>query len=170
MGALATTNQPWLDDKGRIFNDKELKEISKDWTQETWESYLSYIEIPRNESLIEEFHFDSIAETNHIFDDLPETNRNKKLHSAIKKLTQKQQKIIFLFFFKGISTRDIALKMEISHVAVIKIKNRALNSLKEQMEGVTSLRIMKGKNSKPFMKQGESYEQQHHQGHTSWAS
>ena len=60
--------------------------------------------------------------------------------------------------------------MEISHVAVIKIKNRALNSLKEQMEGVTSLRIMKGKNSKPFMKQGESYEQKHHQDHTSWAS
>ncbi len=170
MGALATTNQPWLDDKGRIFNDKELKEISKDWTQETWESYLSYIEIPRNESLIEEFHFDSIAETNHIFDDLPETKRDKKIHSAIKKLTKKQQKIIFLFFFEGISTRDIALKMEISHVAVIKIKNRALNSLKEQMEGVTSLRIMKGKNSKPFMKQGESYEQQYHQDHTSWAS
>lgn len=170
MGALATTNQPWLDDKGRIFNDKELKEISKDWTQETWESYLSYIEIPRNESLIEEFHFDSIAETNHIFDDLPETKRDKKIHSAIKKLTKKQQKIIFLFFFEGISTRDIALKMEISHVAVIKIKNRALNSLKEQMEGVTSLRIMKGKNSKPFMKQGESYEQQYHQSYPSWAS
>lgn len=170
MGALATTNQPWLDDKGRIFNDKELKEISKDWTPEIWESYLSYIEIPRSESLIQEFRFDSIAETNHIFESLPETKRNKKIHSAIKKLTKKQKKIIFLFFFEGISTRDIALKMEISHVAVIKIKNRALNSLKEQMEGVTSLRIMKGKNSKPFMKQGESYEQQHHQGHTSRAS
>jgi RNA polymerase sigma factor (sigma-70 family) len=170
MGALATTYQPWLDDKGRILNDKELKEISMDWTHETWESYLSYIEIPRSESLIEEFHFDSIAETNHIFDDLPDTNRNKKLHSAIKKLTKKQQKIIFLIFFEGLSVREIALRMNISHGSVHDLKIRALNSLKSQIEGADTLRIMRGKNSKPFMKQGESYERQHHQDHTSWAS
>ncbi len=170
MGALATNNQPWLDDKGRILNDKKLKEISRDWSQEIWESYLLYIDIPRKESLIEEFQFDSVAEKTHIFENLPETKRDEDLHSAIKKLTKKQQKIIFLIFFEGLTVRDIALRMNISHQSVHDLKVRALNSLKSQIEGADTLRIMKGKNSKPFMKQGESYEQQHNQSYPSWAS
>jgi len=66
--------------------------------------------------------------------------------------------------------REIALRMNITHSAVHDLKLRALNSLKEQMQGADTLRIMRGKNSKPFLKRGDNHAQPVNQTYASKAS
>ena len=171
MGSLTTESKPWLNNKGLLISDVKLKKISQNWDQNTWEEYLSYIESPRTESIIRDDHYNSLAEIHSMYGNSDESNnQQKEILLALKKLTKKQQKIIFLIFWEGFSSREIATRMNISSAAVQKIKNRALNSLKEQIEGVNALRIMRGKNSKPFMKRGESHEQQSYQNATAQAS
>lgn len=171
MESQLTESKPWLNNKGQLINDEQLKLISQKWCEKTWEDYLSYIESPRTESILSHTHYDNLAEVSHLYSGNDETSKSdKKLLEKIGKLTEKQQKIIFLFFWEGFSTREIAVRMKISHSAAHDLKVRALNSLKAQMEGADALRIMKSKNSKPFMKRGESHEQQPYQDATPQAS
>lgn len=45
------TEQPWLDSTGAEVSTEQLKEISKQWDSQTWESYLSWYESNGNKSL-----------------------------------------------------------------------------------------------------------------------
>lgn len=35
------SEKPWLNKKGHALSEHDLKEVSKDWDQETWEKYLN---------------------------------------------------------------------------------------------------------------------------------
>ena len=162
MGFQETKSKPWLDNKGQLVRDNELKLISRNWCEETWEDYLSYIETPRTESILNYDYYHNLSEVLHLYDDSDAPSPvDTKLLRALENLTEKQKEILFLTFWEGFSTRRIALRMNISCAAVQKTKDRALNSLKGQIEGVNALRIMKGMNSKPFMKRGEAHGHQH---------
>lgn len=171
MGSQFNQNKPWLDNKGNILNDTDLKKASCSWDQNTWEDYLLYIDCPRSESLLDDSFYGNLCETTQIQYEEDINSRDKIIvQEAINNLTEKQQKIIFYIFWEGLTIREIALRMNISGAAVQKIKNRAVNSLKEQIEGVNTLRIMKGSNSTPFMKQGDAHESECFEVHTSKAS
>lgn len=62
----------------------------------------------------------------------------KRLMEAIKTLTPKQQEIIYDFYFKNKSMREIAKNRRCHYMAVVGLKERALNKLKEAITGDTS--------------------------------
>ena len=134
-----TSPTPWLNKKRFLKNDYQLKKISKDWDEKTWEDYLSSLESERSESLIDPDLYDLLKEEFPCpkYEFIPDSRRTKKLKKLLKnalhRLSEKQQKIIFFIFFEGLSTRETALKMNISHTGVLKLRDRALNSLKKHI-------------------------------------
>ncbi len=127
-----TSQAPWLNKKGQPISDSQLKIISRSWDRDTWEKYLSSLETPGKEILIRPRNYKRLRERNHIYENFPGFSiTSGKLKNALHRLTKKQQKIIFLFFFEGLSHRKIALRMNISHSCVLKMKHRALKSLKK---------------------------------------
>ncbi len=59
---------------------------------------------------------------------------NKELLSAIRKLTLKQQKVIFLYYFKRMTLKDIALVLGVHYMSVVKLKQRAIANLRELLK------------------------------------
>ena len=48
-------NKPWLDLNGNPRSDTELKELSKTWSPETWEAYLTSLESCERHYLARDF-------------------------------------------------------------------------------------------------------------------
>ncbi len=159
MGNQTKSNKPWLNSRGYLFTDDELKSISKSWTRKTWEEYLDYIETPRTESILDEDHYTGLAEKlKYSFEQVDDCDLQGELSLALINLTDKQREILEFIFWDGLTTRDIGFKLNISSAAVQKIKDRALISLKKSIEGVNTLRIIEGDMSSPFLKRGEQHE------------
>lgn len=57
----------------------------------------------------------------------------KELYAAIQQLTPKQRQVILMHFFEGIKYKDIAQKRGKHYKSVLRLKDRALSSLKERM-------------------------------------
>ena len=130
---------PWLNKKGFFKNDYQLKKISQKWDEKTWEDYLSSLEPEQSESLISPYRYDILKEEFPFpwYEIRPDSKRTKNLkkplHNALHWLSEKQLKIIFFIFFKGLSVRETALRMNISPTGVENLKTRALNSLKKHI-------------------------------------
>ncbi len=159
MGNQLKLNKPWLNSRGYLFTDDELKSISKFWNQKTWEDYLDFIETPRTESILEEEHYTGLAEKlKYTIEQEEDRDLQSELSLALINLTEKQREILEFIFWDGLTTRDIGFKLSISSAAVQKIKDRALISLKKNIEGVNTLRIIEGDMSSPFLKRGGNHE------------
>jgi len=59
---------------------------------------------------------------------------NTELHIAIAKLSSDQQNLIYKVFFEGVSARNYALQIGMSHTAVNKKLNKILSELKKYLE------------------------------------
>lgn len=60
--------------------------------------------------------------------------RNEELTKAIKKLTEKQKKVIIQYYYKNKKLKEIAKEMNISESAVDKLKSKAIEKLKDYLE------------------------------------
>ena len=58
----------------------------------------------------------------------------KALHKCIKQLTEREQKIINLFYFQGLSIQDISLELELKYRSVINMKCLALKKLRKMIK------------------------------------
>lgn len=58
----------------------------------------------------------------------------RHLYHAISKLSPKQRQVILLHFFYGLKYRDIARARNSHYKSVLRLKDRALKSLKEHLE------------------------------------
>lgn len=139
---------PWLDQNGKPLSDQQLKKVSQEWNAKTWERYLKSLEGYRIESQItNESHFDERAEEIQIstlfqeHDEESEYNRLKKLLTdAINSLNENQKTIILGLFYFNTSQRQLAKELNISHVAVAKTRDRAIERLKVFLEKPTSIK------------------------------
>ncbi len=59
---------------------------------------------------------------------------NKKLYIVFKKLTKKQQKILYLAYVEGLIDREIAMKLNVSRQYISKIRKIALLLLRTELE------------------------------------
>lgn len=64
-----------------------------------------------------------------------ENCQNEELKRAIEKLTQKQKKVIIQYYYQNKNLKEIANGMNITESAVSKLKNKAIEKLKNYLEG-----------------------------------
>lgn len=130
----------WLDCTGRHLGKERLKKVSRDWTPQDWEAYLSHLETPLKESLF--WNFDSFMEAHggaapsYMFkeDSTGSSKRDDsviRLRRAVKRLTPTQQKVVHLIFWNGLSERNAAKKMGLSRSSIQTHLSRAIGRLRE---------------------------------------
>ena len=66
------------------------------------------------------------------FDNWENTNFKK----SFKKLTDKQQKVLYFSYVEKMTNKNIAIKMEVSEKAIEQLKSRAIKKIKELMKGL----------------------------------
>ncbi len=60
--------------------------------------------------------------------------KNEELTKAIKKLTEKQRKVIIQYYYKNKKLKEIAKGMNISESAVGRLKTKAIGKLRDYLE------------------------------------
>jgi RNA polymerase sigma factor (sigma-70 family) len=67
---------------------------------------------------------------------------HQKLTVALKALTPRQREVIFLRYIEGFSYQEVADMMELTAKGTYKLVARAIEALKDQMTGATTLLIL----------------------------
>ena len=131
-----TIKKPWLDENGKMLKEDELKNQCNQWSPEVWEEYLSTIEVEQGEYL-----FDNPIDSENLsgekqkefyknlFEQKELPQFKKVICDSMKVLSAKQQKVIFLIFWKNQTLSAVASQLNINKTSVMKLRDRALNQL-----------------------------------------
>lgn len=137
-----TQSRPWLSAVGTMLPDEKIKALSKDWSAETWEQFLT--ETVEKESayqrdlpaFVSPTALDCFSETiwegstSEAMDDIAKGLR-RICHNH---LTPRQQHIVRATFWQDLSERQIADFLGVSRSTVRTQKLRALEKIKAQVE------------------------------------
>ena len=140
MRSNRKSDEPWLDKNGKLIADRYLKEISKNWDTETWERFL-VVTVEGNksyqrESLISAYAYDcaldEMSQTIWECMDSPEPKDICELTRRLCRdhLTPKQQQVIRLIYWEGLSLSEIARMLMLDRSTVEGHKVAALNKIK----------------------------------------
>ncbi len=148
--------KPWLDQNGEVLHDDILREISKNWTTNIWESFLSEtVDRSQTEKLVSPKAYQAIVEEmiEPVWVDLDEADPlDTKVRAQVRRamrsyLTHQQQIIIRLIYWEDQSNREIAKSMGVTETQVRVQKRRSLNKLEDLLERhISFFPCVKGKN------------------------
>lgn len=127
------TTQPWQDSDGKILSSMEIKKVCKTWGPETWERYLnSVVEVELEETLFNKGDGSEYVPED-CFTKFLEQAELPKYKAALKKsiqeLTVKQQRVIFLVFWRNYSLSEVASCLGVTKATAQGLKARALQKL-----------------------------------------
>ena len=136
--------EPWINDQGQIYPDKELMLISKHWNEETWEKFL-VATVERSASYMREtvltpttyaMILEEMSESIWAWSESPKSaDVSSRIRLLIRDhLTPRQQHVIRLTFWDGLSERKIGEILGISRTAVATYKSKSLKKLKGLIE------------------------------------
>ncbi len=151
--ALVPKNQdkPWLDCKGHVISDEELKAISKDWDQLIWEKYLESLDVTLSDRQPRPCDYDEMAEKmEHTCFEFSQTDADDetkdKITQLFRQLSPQQQKILKMIFWEGRSERFIAQNLRVSRYTIKTLKKRSLKKLSALLKQVSPISpLMRGK-------------------------
>ncbi|NRA46047.1 MAG: sigma-70 family RNA polymerase sigma factor [Oligoflexales bacterium] len=133
---MSKTKFPWKGFKGQLLPTSQLKAKTKSWDRVTWENYLQEeVESGRTECLLDDpWKIDQYATS---FGDIAKESIDveklqaftKKLGAFLVQLTEKEQRIIFLIFWKGLSQREIASLLKLNRSTIKNTRDRAFRKL-----------------------------------------
>ena len=123
---------------------------------EEWDMYLSSLEVPRREVLLNPDHYNRLAERETIkstYENLEYQESQHDLSQRVEKamaiLTNREKQVIEMLYWGNFRKVKIAEKLFISRQAVQKMQDRALNKLKralsEKDEDSLVVTILKGR-------------------------
>jgi DNA-directed RNA polymerase specialized sigma subunit len=143
--------RPWLTASNIERPVLELREISKDWDEKTWSSYLNWFQSGRRDRLVsiefystlgdsveksifEEFGYESSPELKSFCDQLLTVLPNHRKH------------ILRAIFFEGKTLAQIAFELSRTKTCISRNKYKALTQLKREHDGKQDYarRIMRG--------------------------
>ncbi len=126
-------------EKEKFASVEELKKQSQTWNLSEWDNYLKDFEVPLKETLLPPQKYQDLAETN----DMSEYFRSgfysenyqlsKELKQAKKFLSEKERKVIHLFFHQDLTNSEVAKKLKISKQSALIQKNRALEKIRKYL-------------------------------------
>lgn len=154
---------PWLQTNGQHTPDEHLKMLTPSWSAATWEKYLKWyedLEGQRAESVVPPKKYDDIC--NNLEESIfvyAESSSNQDLRELVgeylKSLSNKQQLVLNMIFWKGRSERYVAKSLKMDPASVHRTKIRALNKIKDLAKKVSSSRIMRGEDFIFLISKGE---------------
>lgn len=154
------SEKPWLNEKGHVLSERDLKEASKGWDQETWEKYLNSLDGTLSEQQLKPYEYDYLAENAELTCwDLSQTSADNEVKAFVanllKNLTPRQQRIIQMNFWEGRSEHYIAEELRISRSTIYVLKKRILRKLARQLKGVSAISpLVKGEENSSITKGG----------------
>lgn len=123
---LCESDKPWINEKGSLKSDEEIKQESQSWTLKDWDNYLETIDKDSAELLLDDpFHIDNFSNENYgraifstanNFEELP--NIRKKIFEALALLTPQENKVITQRYWKCLSRKEIAKQLGVSENTV----------------------------------------------------
>ena len=136
------TQKPWLDQHGKLYSDGALRTISQHWSTEIWESFLRETvdrplrEEPQTPQQLDRFSKEEICK---FWLDLQpkdvSSNQKFMLGNLIRrKLTPRQQQVLRLIYWEGMSERAAAKVLGVDRSTVAASKKRSLRKLKGLLE------------------------------------
>lgn len=154
---------PWLLENEKVTPEAHLRTLTPYWNADTWEKYLTWFESQegqRAESLVPPRRYVEMCESQQesIFV-FAQSNADDDLRARVGEylttLTDLQRRVIEMIFWDGRSTRYVAQALGIRHQSVSRLKVRAINKIRDLLQGGATSRIMKGESS-PFQKGGSN--------------
>ncbi|MGH1469357.1 MAG: hypothetical protein ACRBBP_10880 [Bdellovibrionales bacterium] len=139
----SNTNKPWLDQEGNFLEDKDLKKISKNWDQETWDAYLYASGTEKPMSYYEGTYarFKSLLENNeHKLK--PELTRDLDLSEHLNALKKDSRILTHLVYWEESSLSEVSQAIDKSFYKTKKLKASTLDQLRVSIE--KDLSIMGG--------------------------
>lgn len=166
---MKNQNKPWLDEGGKLLSTEAIKEVSGNWTVETWEYYLLTIEKPLKERLLEPRLYDELAarQDETVFQKFcisANPNTQKLIKLLLEGLSPMQRTVIEKIFFDGRTEREAAELLNISRSSVCVYKKRALDRIKMHASEVSATTSYIGKldiNTKDFF---QKVDEHYHEG------
>lgn len=133
------TAAPWLDQDGKLLSNEQIKTVSKDWTEETWENFLVAtvdVELAEEEKLIDDYEELLEDEVEGIWSGpcrVPCVVR-KSIEVAIRSLAPQQRQVIRGLFYHSMTGVGVARRLKISPSAVAQAKIISLNKIRSLLE------------------------------------
>ena len=143
--------RPWLTASQVEIPLAELKQISKNWDEQTWSEYLKWFEVGRKDKLVSPTLYNIQGESleKNIFEEFG-YQTCPKLQSycdqLLNTLAAHQAQILRLYFYEGRTHKEIAFMFGRADTTISYNKNTALRALKRGSDGKDLLarRIMRG--------------------------
>ena len=136
--------------KTKVIDDATLREVSKNWTPEEWETYLvEHVEKSasyQREDFMAPHKYDFKMETmlESIWEgrNFPDSTdlRERVRRAMITKLTDRQKKIIEMLFWEGATEAEVADSLGISRVSVATQRRRSLVKIRKTIANLSSKR------------------------------
>lgn len=152
--------KPWLNEKGHTLCEHDLREVSKNWDQTTWERYLNSLDGTLSDQQLKPYEYDHLAENAEttcwdLSQSSADDETKKFIENLLRHLTPQQQRIIQMNFWEGRSERYIANELRISRSTIYVLKKRILRKLARHLKGVSAISpLVKGEENSPITKGG----------------
>jgi len=136
----APEQKPWLNPNGKVRGKKEIREISRQWSVETWEEYLRATEKQHEVHVLDDpadvdnFSKDYFKMMFSMSEDKTFPRLQRAVLQALKELTPREQDVLHMTFWDRMSTRKIAEKLNISRIATRTYLKRGKQKIREIIE------------------------------------
>ncbi len=129
------TLKPWLNQVGKTLSDKELKRISKNWSQEDWDLYLyeSGTEKPLSSYESTYSTFSELLKQNE-YKPSDETSEDFNLNTHTNKLGKDSRILLHLIYWEDQPLVEVSSAINKTYFKTKKLKTQTLEKLKISLQ------------------------------------
>lgn len=130
------TTKPWLNQKGELLPDSEIKEICRTWGPQVWSEYLKNYESDQTELFANDLpvdveeHMGNIVEFYRTLLNQEQYPLLKKvIHIGLSSLSPREREVIIRKYWEGMNISEISRDIDLARKSVSIYHDRALSKL-----------------------------------------